>query len=109
RAAFLRASRRERTPGTGLDAVAPLAALIRQTITGDLASETALDQHADRVLVVHARDDHHVPVDYAIAAAHRHPGWTLEVLDHGGHHAHISAPEAWSAPVTRWLTSRALP
>jgi pimeloyl-ACP methyl ester carboxylesterase len=35
------------------------------------------------VLVVHARDDHHVPVDFALAAAARHPTWDVRLLDAG--------------------------
>jgi pimeloyl-ACP methyl ester carboxylesterase len=55
------------------------------------------------VLVVHARDDHHVPVDFALAAAAGRPGWTLRVLATGGHHAHVATPGAWLAAVTPWL------
>ena len=55
------------------------------------------------VLVVHARDDHHVPVDFALAAAARRPDWTLRVLATGGHHAHVAAPEAWLGAVAPWL------
>jgi pimeloyl-ACP methyl ester carboxylesterase len=54
------------------------------------------------VLVVHARDDHHVPVDFALAAAARH-GWDVHLLDAGGHHAHVRAPGAWAAAVAPWL------
>jgi pimeloyl-ACP methyl ester carboxylesterase len=55
------------------------------------------------VLVVHARDDHHVPVDFARAAAARRPAWTLRVLDRGGHHAHVDDPAAWLSAVVPWL------
>jgi pimeloyl-ACP methyl ester carboxylesterase len=55
------------------------------------------------VLVVHARDDHHVPVDFALAAAARRPAWALRVLDRGGHHAHVADPAAWQAAVVPWL------
>jgi pimeloyl-ACP methyl ester carboxylesterase len=55
------------------------------------------------VLVVHARDDHHVPVDFALAATARHPGWTMRVLDHGGHHAHVTRPADWLCAVAPWL------
>jgi pimeloyl-ACP methyl ester carboxylesterase len=55
------------------------------------------------VLVVHARDDHHVPVDFAIAAAARHPSWEVRLLDSGGHHAHLRRPDLWLAAVTPWL------
>lgn len=56
------------------------------------------------VLVVHARDDHHVPVDFAIAAAARHPEWTLRLLDRGGHHAHVDHPALWLDEVLPWLS-----
>ncbi|HSD01835.1 MAG TPA: alpha/beta hydrolase [Gaiellales bacterium] len=58
------------------------------------------------VLVVHAVDDHHVPVDFARAAAARH-GWEMGELESGGHHAHIRAPEAWTAVVEPWLDTLA--
>jgi pimeloyl-ACP methyl ester carboxylesterase len=54
------------------------------------------------VLVVHAVDDHHVPVDFALAAAARN-GWEVRLLEAGGHHAHIRAPDAWWAAVEPWL------
>lgn len=57
------------------------------------------------VLVVHARDDHHVPVNFALAAAARH-GWEVRLLDAGGHHAHLRAPDAWTAAVEPWLAVR---
>ena len=60
------------------------------------------------VLVVHAVDDHHVPVDFALAAAARN-GWEVCVLDAGGHHAHIRAPDAWTAAVEPWLAALAAP
>jgi pimeloyl-ACP methyl ester carboxylesterase len=58
------------------------------------------------VLVVHAADDHHVPLDFALAAAARN-GWAVRVLDAGGHHAHIRAPAAWTAAVEPWLAALA--
>lgn len=61
------------------------------------------------VLVVHTRDDHHVPVDFAQAAARAHPAWELVVLPHGGHNAHVDRPEAWLAAVGPWLEARTGP
>ena len=55
------------------------------------------------VLIVHARDDHHVPVDFALAAAARHRGWDIRVLERGGHHAHLRAPTEWLAAAEPWL------
>ena len=105
RVAFLREYRRERTQAAGRGNAAALGSLIHQAITpGD--EESALDRLAGDVLIVHARDDHHVPVDFAIAAARRHPRWTLQLLAHGGHHAHVRDPARWSATVTTWLRAR---
>jgi hypothetical protein len=47
------------------------------------------------VLVIHARDDHHVPLDFALAAVARHPDWAITVLDRGGHHAHVTESGLW--------------
>ena len=57
------------------------------------------------VLVVHARDDHHVPVDFALAAAARRPGWSLHVFDEGGHHLHMTRPDDWLGVVGPWLAT----
>jgi pimeloyl-ACP methyl ester carboxylesterase len=59
-----------------------------------------------QVLVVHARDDHHVPVDFALAMVARTPGWEIRVLDAGGHHAHLRDPDAWLLAVEPWLGAR---
>jgi len=56
------------------------------------------------VLVVHARDDHYVPVDFALSAARRHPAWTVKVIDAGGHNAHVDRPDAWLAATETWLS-----
>jgi len=61
------------------------------------------DAVAAPVLVVHARDDHHVPLDFALAAVARHPGWEIRVLDRGGHHAHVTRPADWLEAVSPWL------
>ena len=55
------------------------------------------------VLVLHARNDHHVPVDFAIAAAGRHPSWTTEILEEGGHNVHAERPAEWLAAACRWI------
>jgi pimeloyl-ACP methyl ester carboxylesterase len=55
------------------------------------------------VLVVHARNDHHVPVDFALSAAKRHPAWTVRILDVGGHNAHAERPNNWLAATQAWL------
>ena len=60
------------------------------------------------LLVVHARDDHHVPIDFALAAAARH-GWEIRVLEAGGHHAHLCSPDGWLAAVAPWLAAHSPP
>jgi pimeloyl-ACP methyl ester carboxylesterase len=55
------------------------------------------------VLVIHARDDHHVAIDFAVAGAERHPGWTVAAFDRGGHHVHVTRPVEWSAQAATWL------
>jgi pimeloyl-ACP methyl ester carboxylesterase len=102
RVAFVRASRGQRTQRADRGSVRPLASLLRLALLpGGL--EEALARVTPSVLIIHARDDHHVPVDYAVAAQRRRQDWALEVLDHGGHHAHVTRPAAWSALATRWL------
>jgi 3-oxoadipate enol-lactonase len=58
------------------------------------------------VLVVHARDDHHVPIDFALAATARHPAWKIAVLDRGGHHAHVTEPALWLQAVVPFIAHR---
>ncbi len=55
------------------------------------------------VLVVHAADDHYVPVDFALAAAGGHPRWRLSVLDEGGHYPQLAASARWLDVVEPWL------
>ena len=62
----------------------------------------------DSVLVIHARDDHHVPIDFALAAAGRQ-GWAVTVLDRGGHHPHVDDPERWLAAAVPWLERQRTP
>jgi pimeloyl-ACP methyl ester carboxylesterase len=103
RVAFLRQLRRERAAPAGSGSIMPLVSLIRQALL-PTDPESALTGVAGSVLVVHASDDHHVPIDFAIAAAHRHPAWDLHTLSDGGHHAHLSRPDQWSNAVGRWLS-----
>jgi pimeloyl-ACP methyl ester carboxylesterase len=67
--------------------------------------DAAADSVAAPVLVVHARDDHHVPVDFALAATQRRRDWEIRVLDRGGHHAHVTQSGLWLDAVTPWLAS----
>jgi pimeloyl-ACP methyl ester carboxylesterase len=81
---------------------AALAGLIRLGLNrGEFDADA--DAVAAPVLVVHARDDHHVPIDFALAAVARHPGWEIRVLDRGGHHAHVTRPGEWLEAVSPWL------
>jgi pimeloyl-ACP methyl ester carboxylesterase len=104
RLAFLKASRSERAQRTGRGSIRPLTWLLREAMM-PANLDRALAAVTASVLVVHARDDHHVPIDYAIAAVRRQPGWELHILQHGGHHAHVSTPSQWVAAVTPWLAS----
>jgi pimeloyl-ACP methyl ester carboxylesterase len=107
RLAFARDAIRGRGDGLPSDGSArALGSLIRQIAT-PRSSEAMFSSVAGPVLVVHARDDHHVPVDYALAAACGRPGWTVRILDHGGHHAHLRCPRRWLDAVTPWLTAAA--
>ena len=78
RLAYLRAMRSRAgapsadVPRAGnLDALAGLVRLAVRRREFDSAGEAV----GAPVLVVHARDDHHVPIDFAEAAVARHPGW----------------------------------
>ena len=55
------------------------------------------------VLVVHGDEDHHVPIDFMVAATSRYPSWDVSVLPGGGHHVHVDQPDDWLAITTPWL------
>jgi pimeloyl-ACP methyl ester carboxylesterase len=55
------------------------------------------------VLVVHADDDHYVPIAFALSAVASQPAWQLARLDHGGHYPQLRCPEDWLATVIPWL------
>ena len=110
RVAFVREARR----GSSVASGSPGGSGGRRATGGSLRSLVGLAVRPARfdglaraarapVLVVHAADDHHVPVDFALAAAARHPDWTIRVLAGGGHHAHVATPEAWVAAAAPWL------
>jgi pimeloyl-ACP methyl ester carboxylesterase len=100
RLAFLRSRPRGVGPRTGT--FAGLAAVAR--VLGRPGRFDAMfGSITAPVLIVHAREDHHVPVDFALAAAARHPGWDIRVLESGGHHAHLRARGEWLAAVEPWL------
>jgi pimeloyl-ACP methyl ester carboxylesterase len=99
RVAFLRAARRGPS-GASARALASLARLAAQP--------ERLRAELDSVLVIHARDDHHVPIDFALAAASRED-WAVTVLDRGGHHPHVDDPERWLAAAVPWLERQRTP
>lgn len=110
RVAFVREARR--APRAGATERRGTGTALR-TLLGYAARPERFDTLAGAVrapvLVVHARDDHHVPVDFALAAAARNPDWALRVLPAGGHHAHVATPEAWLAAVAPWLRGLSAP
>ena len=59
------------------------------------------------VLVIHAADDHVVPIAFASAAAARQPRWDLLTLPTGGHNPHRDRPHEWAALVAPWLAANA--
>lgn len=109
RVAYLRAlrsrsgARSEATPRSG--GLSALTGLIRLGIDRR-RFDAAADAVGAPVLAVHAHDDHHVPIDFALAAVARHPGWEIRVLGRGGHHAHVTQPRLWLDAVTPWLASQ---
>jgi pimeloyl-ACP methyl ester carboxylesterase len=109
RVAYIAGARRDRDRRAGRASVRPLASLLRQALRGDDLDEFALARVTSSVLVIHARDDHHVPVNFAVAGARRHPDWELRLLNDGGHHAHVSRPTTWAEAVCPWLAAARRP
>ena len=108
-----RSSRRLRARGRGRTGTRPraragsvraLAPLVRQALPGR-GDDPSPVLAGTPTLIVHARDDHHVPVDFAQAALAAHPSWSGAILAHGGHHVHADFPENWLAAVSPWLHS----
>jgi pimeloyl-ACP methyl ester carboxylesterase len=102
RAAIVRelVTRRQRpTPRRGT--AAALRDLVRATLRGDERDASAAA--GIPTLVLHTRDDHYIPVDFALAAVARHPGCTARILDSGGHDPHRSRPTEWLGAVVPWL------
>jgi pimeloyl-ACP methyl ester carboxylesterase len=92
-------SSRPRSSGGGAGGLGSLARLgLRPEAYHRMAAQVRAP-----VLVVHARDDHHVPLDFALAAAARHPGWAITVLESGGHNAHAERPRECLAVTEGWL------
>lgn len=61
------------------------------------------------VLVLHGREDHYVPVDFAIAAAAQHPAWRVTIVDAAGHDMHVQHPGEWLAAASSWLDGLVAP
>jgi aminoacrylate hydrolase len=60
---------------------------------------------AARTLVICAQDDGITPLPLSEELAGRIPGASLEVLPTGGHFAPTTVPDAWAAPVQRFLAA----
>lgn len=89
--------------GTGLRQLAGLARLgLRPNRFHHLASQVQCP-----VLVIHAADDHVVPIAFASATAARHPTWDMLRLPAGGHNPHRDRPLDWAALVGPWLAAHA--
>ena len=102
RVAVVRAARRPRLSGGAARGTASLARMgLRPASFHALAARVSTP-----VLVVHARDDHYVPLDFALAAAARHPAWSVATLRAGGHNAHVERPAEWLDVVAPWLAGR---
>lgn len=106
RVAFLRAaSRRRLRQDSRRGSTEALVSLI-----GLGARRGAFDALASAVtapvIVLHTRDDHHVPVNFALAAVTRRPGWALHVFEHGGHFMHVHRPGEWLEPAMTWLRAQ---
>jgi pimeloyl-ACP methyl ester carboxylesterase len=108
RVLFLTGARRRRCERRGPGAVsrrlrvAGLGALARYGLRPG-AFHAVADQVACPVLLVHGRDDHHVPPAFVLAAAARHPTWQVALLAGVGHFPHRDHPAAWLATVDPWL------
>jgi pimeloyl-ACP methyl ester carboxylesterase len=55
------------------------------------------------VLVIHGDADHHVPIDFMVAATRRYPSWDVQVVAGGGHHLHVDQADEWLTITTQWL------
>ena len=83
----------------GLQALAGLAGLgLRPSRFHRLAAGVRVP-----VLVIHGDEDHHVPVDFMLAATRRHPAWDVRVVPGGGHRLHVDRPTDWLALTVPWL------
>lgn len=103
RLAFVRGFRDpDRIPAAGEGVVRGLGFLVRTAASGAQFRATT-EAIASSVLVVHAADDHYVPLDFALAAVARRPSWEMAVLGGGGHYPHVRRPTEWLAVLDPWL------
>jgi pimeloyl-ACP methyl ester carboxylesterase len=106
RVAFVRERHRaSRTGRTTRGAFSGLGFLIR-TAASRSSFRAKTDTITCSALVVHAADDHYVPVDFMEAAVARNPTWDGRVLAGGGHYPHIVRPMDWLGVVEPWLVDR---
>ena len=103
RAAYLRDSVWGRSAGDQSGGAAGLGQLVSMAAHRSRFRATVADVLAP-VLMVHARNDHYVPVEFAIAAGQRFR-WDRELLDLGGHYPHRDRPAEWIERVVPWLGS----
>ena len=107
RLAFVRGLRgADRPTGSGWGTVRGLGFLVR-TATRAPAFRSTTEAITSDVLVLHAADDHYVPLDFALAAVARRPAWEIKVLDRGGHYPQVSYPTDWLDVVVPWLERHA--
>ncbi len=66
------------------------------------AARRALDNVRCPVLVIHGREDHLVPAEFAAAELQRHPGWRGRFLPRVGHLPMLEAPGRWLSEVADW-------
>jgi pimeloyl-ACP methyl ester carboxylesterase len=102
RVAFLRERRGNQVVAPRTGGVRGLGYLVRTAAhRSEFRAKTAAVTSA--VLIVHAADDHYVPLDFVLAAVGAHPAWQSVVLSAGGHYPHVSDPAEWLAAVDPWL------
>jgi pimeloyl-ACP methyl ester carboxylesterase len=102
RVAFLRQRRANRVVDPQAGGVRGLGYLVR-TAAHPSEFRAKTDAVTSPVLIVHAADDHYVPLDFVLAAAGAHPAWQSVVLGAGGHYPHVSDPAKWLTAVDPWL------
>lgn len=102
RVAFLRQRRGNQVVALRIGGVRGLGYLVR-TAAHPSEFRAKTDAVMSAVLIVHAADDHYVPLDFALAAAGAHPAWQSVVLSAGGHYPHVSDPAEWLTAVVPWL------